>query len=174
MLIDTLDGFLAAIVLTPATIMASRWLPWVWDMDEGEEAPHFESVEEANHFLGLIMRYYNSIVYAIDQGQFEPLFLEMYQESGSEFLDAEGWCEGFMFGVELFPEHWQTLIEQHPILIEPMMLLGTEKGRRTVKGYDDPDTQREIYETIPIVVAALHVYFRPQREREVAAHHALS
>ena len=70
----------------------------------------------------------------------------------------------------LFSEHWQTLIKKHPVLIEPMKLLGTEKGQQTIKrkGLDNPATLREIYETIPIVVAALHEYFRPQREWEVA------
>jgi len=170
MMIDTLHGFFTAIVLTPANLVTTHWLRWVWDMDEGEFAPEFETVEEANHILGLIMRYYNSIVSMIDEGQFEPVFMEMNIGSGSEFLDAGGWCEGFIFGVELFSEYWQTLIKKHPALIEPMKLLGTEKGQQTIrrKGLDNPRTLRTIYETIPTVVVALHEYFRPQREWEVA------
>jgi uncharacterized protein len=171
MLIDTLDGFLASIVLTPVTIMATRWLPWVWDMDEGEVAPRFESVEEANHIIGLVMRYYNMTVSEIEKERFEPLFLEMPQRDGSLFFDAEGWCEGFMFGVDLLPEHWQSVVQQQPVLIEPMILLGTENGLQILEGEegDDPQKIREIYETIPVAIVALREFFLPQREREIAA-----
>src|SRR5262245_13008505 len=37
--ISTLDGFLTAIVCGPKTIMPSEWLPWVWDMERGKDAP---------------------------------------------------------------------------------------------------------------------------------------
>jgi uncharacterized protein len=40
--IATQDGFLAAIVCCPKTIMASEWLRWVWDMDKGEDVPEFK------------------------------------------------------------------------------------------------------------------------------------
>jgi uncharacterized protein len=45
--IATLDGFLAAIVCCPKTIMASEWLRWVWDMDKGEDVPEFKDEAEA-------------------------------------------------------------------------------------------------------------------------------
>ena len=38
MLLDTLDGYLTAIVIGPATILPSQWLPGIWGAGE-DDAP---------------------------------------------------------------------------------------------------------------------------------------
>jgi uncharacterized protein len=57
--ISTLDGFLAAIVLNPQVILPSQWLPWVWDMENGEASPELTDAQQANRIIGLLMRHYN-------------------------------------------------------------------------------------------------------------------
>ena len=37
--VSTLDGFLTAIAIGPQIVLPSEWLPWVWDMDDGEAEP---------------------------------------------------------------------------------------------------------------------------------------
>lgn len=34
--LSTLEGYLTAIVIGPQTVIPSRWLPWVWDREEGQ------------------------------------------------------------------------------------------------------------------------------------------
>jgi uncharacterized protein len=162
----TLDGFLAAIVLTPQPILPSQWLPWVWDMDKGEEAPAFADLEQGRRILGYLMRYYNTVLSSIEGGWFEPLLLQLEQPDGSEFYDAEDWCLGFIVGTALFQNHWEPVLRHHSELIAPMYLLGTESGWEILEqSGDETQAIRDAYEAIPEVVAALHDYFKQQRER---------
>ncbi|OGS98105.1 MAG: hypothetical protein A3F73_11600 [Gallionellales bacterium RIFCSPLOWO2_12_FULL_59_22] len=165
--ISTLDGYFAALALNPRLVMPSEYLPWIWDMGQGEEAPEFASLEQANHILQLLMRYYNSVLSAIGNGNFAPLFYTVAQDDGSEFFDAECWCEGFMRGVFLFDGPWKEVLEKHPEYLAPMVLLGTEHGWDMLeKCADEERVVREAYESIAGVVALLYEHFGEQREGE--------
>ena len=76
--VSTLDGFLTAIVCGPKTIMPSEWLPWVWDMEHGKDAPQFKDEARAQRILGLLMRHMNDIAQTLHQApeHYEPLFME--------------------------------------------------------------------------------------------------
>jgi uncharacterized protein len=166
--ISAVDGFLAAVILNPQFISPSQWLPWVWDMENGEESPTFADSQQANRIIGLLLRHYNMVSGAIAGGSFDPLLMELAQEDGSEFYDAEGWCEGFMLGVSIFPDRWRLVIKEHTELVAPMVLLGTERGWKLLEeGGSDENKRRtqEAYEAIPAAVAALHEHFRPEREQ---------
>lgn len=169
--ISTLDGFLAAIVLNPDLIMPSQWLAWVWDMENGEESAEFATMAQATRIMGFIMRHYDTVQCSISEGRFDPLLFELAQPDGSEFFDAEGWCAGFMLGVSMFIDPWwRPVLEKHTELITPMMLLGTEKGWKMLEASgDNKRATQEAYEAIPAAVAALYVYFQPQREQAANA-----
>ena len=163
--ISTLDGFFAALVVNPKLIMPSEYLPWVWDMEQGEDQPVFPSLQYANRMLELIMRHYNDELSAISNDKFAPLFYTLAQPDGSEFFDAEGWCEGFMLGITVFGDPWQEVLENHPELIAPMVLLGTEQGWEMLEqsGNNKQATQ-DAYEAIAGAVALLYDHFQEQRE----------
>jgi|APCry1669188910_1035180.scaffolds.fasta_scaffold00025_12 uncharacterized protein len=163
--LPALDGFFAALVLNPEQVMPSEYLPWIWDIEEGEEGPSFASIEQANHMMGLVMRYYNGVLDEIRRGCFAPLFYTLLQEDGSEFYDAEGWAEGFMRGVYLFSEPWMAVFEHHHTLLAPMVLLGTEAGWELLDSSNDiRHATQEAYEAIASAVALLDEHFRAQRE----------
>lgn len=165
--ISTLDGFFAALVLNPKLFMPSEYLPWVWDMEQGEDAPTFASLEQANHIVGLVMRYYNGVLAGIRNEDFPPLFYTLTQPDGSEFFDAEGWCMGFMRGVSLFVDPWREVFEKHPVFLAPMVLLGTESGWDTLeKTPDSKQATQKAYESIAGAVLLLNDFFSEQREAE--------
>jgi len=165
--ISTLDGFFAALVLNPRLIMPSEYLPWIWDMEQGEDAPAFASLEQANRVLQLVMLYYNSVLTTIGNDDFAPLLYTLKQEDDSEFFDAEGWSEGFMRGIFLFVEPWNEIFEKHPELLAPMVLLGTEQGWDALeKSADVKQATQDAYEAIPGAVALLNEHFTEQREAE--------
>ena len=77
MSIDRLDGYLTAIVIGPTMLSFSQWFPGIWGLDEKEDAPDFESREEAQHILELIVRQMNGIVseFNDDPDEVEPIFV---------------------------------------------------------------------------------------------------
>jgi len=163
--VPTLDGFFAALVLHPDIIMPGEYLPWIWDEEEGAEALKFSSMEEVNHILELIMRHYNSVLEAIDNVEFKPLFSTLQQKDSSDYFDAESWSWGFMTGVTRFPEPWDGVFKKYPELLTPMMLLGTEEGwNELAASGDEKHATQEAYDAIPVAVAVLYDYFRGQRE----------
>lgn len=172
--LPALDGFFAALVLNPRLIMPSEYLSWIWDMDEGEEGPSFASIEQANHIMGLLMRYYNGVLDAIAENYFAPMFYTVEQEDGSNYYEAEGWAEGFMLGVFLFIDPWKAVFENEQEYLSPMVLLGTQQGGELLdKSADVKQARKETYDTIADAVAILYDYFTEQREaQQHLAHHA--
>ena len=103
--VSTLEGFLTSIVIGPRFVRPSDWLPWVWDMDEGEAEAEFENGEQANRILSLVMRHYNDVsrTFNTDPASFEPIFWR-----GDQWGAAE-WCEGFILGFQFNEEAWSLL-----------------------------------------------------------------
>lgn len=172
--LSTLDGFFAAIALNPEFVLPSQWLPWVWDMEAGEETPAFENAEQAERVSGLLLRHYNNVQDMIGEGRFAPLMYTLAQEDGSEFYDAEGWSIGFMLGVSLFQDTWQPIFDEHGEWLAPMMLLGTEEGwEKLEEMHPDRADQKPIiraaYEAIPEKIEAIFLHFLPQREAAAQA-----
>lgn len=166
--ISTLDGFLAAIVLNPSLIVPGEYLHWIWDMEGGLKGPAFASLDQANHIMQLLMRYYNSVQDAICNGGFAPLLYILEQDDDSEYFDAEGWCEGFLLGVTLFGEQWAETLENYPELFIPMVLLGTEDGLAELgKSADVSQAAQDACEAIASAVAILHEHLSSQREAEM-------
>jgi uncharacterized protein len=168
-----LDGFLAAVVLTPAPLLPSQWLPWVWDRENGEAAPEFSDMAQAQQMMGLLLRYYNAVVSAVDSGEFKPRFQAQQQDGGSELLDAEVWATGFMSGVAIFADHgWRPVLSEHTELVAPMVVLGSAKGRQMLRDSGDRlRAAQDARQAIPDAIAMLHTYFVPQRPQSTA--HAL-
>lgn len=166
--LPALDGFFAALVLNPGIIMPSEYLPWIWDMEDGCEAPAFASMEQAAHIIQLLMRYYNSVLDAIIRDDFAPLFYMLEQTDDSVLFDAESWCEGFMRGVFLFSEPWLGIFEKHPDFLSPMVLLGTEHGWEMLDKIADVKlATQDAYESIADTVALLYGYFGEQRDAQI-------
>ncbi|MDP1870296.1 MAG: UPF0149 family protein [Gallionella sp.] len=167
--ISRLDGFFAALVLNPRLVMPSEYLPWIWDSEEGEDAPGFASIEQANRIMALLMRYYNGVLDAIAGNRFSPLFYTLAQGDGGKYYEAEGWAEGFMLGVFLFIEPWRAVFESEQESLSPMVLLGTQQGAELLeKSADVKQARKEAYDSIADAVAILYDYFTAQREAETA------
>ena len=73
--ISALDGFLTCLAIGPETVMPSKWLPEIWGESSNDEMV-WDSMEETEHIIGLIMSFFNSIVqvFTKNPNSFEPLF----------------------------------------------------------------------------------------------------
>jgi len=122
--VATLEGFLTAIAIGPRMVRPSDWLPWIWDMQDGENTPDFGGEQEANRIMSLIFRHYNTIVGIFNSNpeSFEPIFWEGRQWGAAE------WCEGFLTGFQFAEREWALLQVGQPTWITPFMRLGTFEG----------------------------------------------
>ena len=120
--VSTLEGFLTAIAIGPRTVLPSEWLPWVWDLYEGQADAQFENEGQASRIMSLIIRHYNAVVgtFMADPASFEPIF-----RRGDQW-GAEEWSEGFLLGFQFNDEQWHLLSIAQPTWFTPFLRLGTE------------------------------------------------
>lgn len=168
MIMSCLDGYLTAVVVGPKTVMPSRWLPGVWGPTEAD-APEFETTEQAQRILTLIMRHMNGIVWNLqhDPDAFDPM-LDSFAYAGKrrEYIDGETWAHGFVQGIALTREDWQPLFDD-PIMVQalqPIHLLGSDAVTDEEDAMTRTPAQREkITEAIPAAVADIYRFWLPRR-----------
>lgn len=168
MLVDQLDGFLTAIVIGPTTIMPSRWLPRIWGSSL-DDAPEFESAEQAQRIMTLIMRHMNGIAVSVGANpeDFDPMFVTGgYEGDPGEYLDGEMWCHGFMQGIELCRQDWRPMLD-HPEgvrILRPIFLLGAEDvSAEEEKLTETPGQRHALSHEVPAAVAAIYRHWLPHR-----------
>ncbi|MDD2685210.1 MAG: UPF0149 family protein [Gallionella sp.] len=169
MMLDTLDGYLTAILLGPSLIKTSEWLPGVWGATAKDE-PVFETMEQAQRILSLIMRQMNHIAANLQDApdQFEPIFDDVvYEGDPQEYLDGEMWAYGFMRGIQLRRSEWQVFFDT-PAAVEalrPIYLLGAEEVSDEDEALVATPAQRaELAGQIPASVAWIYRYWLPHRK----------
>jgi uncharacterized protein len=90
--LEELDGFFAALIAGPETVMPSEYYPEVFG-GEMSETCEFGSIDQANQILGLIMQHWNDIAGTLFKGEvYVPLLLE-----GEDcMVRGNDWARGFM------------------------------------------------------------------------------
>jgi uncharacterized protein len=140
--IESLDGYLTALVVGPPLLQRLRtgdWLPTVWGGD-GDDALPFASQKQRKRVTMLVLRH----LHAIDQqlrmapAQWEPVF-SIAETDDDELVDAEEWCIGFLQAVALDSEAWAPLFDDAEIgpALVPLALLGADDS-----GLGDADLAR--------------------------------
>ena len=154
--VSTLEGFLTAIAIGPRTVMPSEWLPWVWDREDGEAEAEFESAEQANRIMSLVMRHYNAVVHMFmdDPALFEPVFW-----FGEQWGTAE-WCEGFLLGFQFSDEAWSLLAVGQPTWFTPFLRLGTDDGVEITRKAGDAEKWMN---EIELSLVKMHAFWKDQR-----------
>ncbi len=168
--IATLDGFLTAIVCGPKTILPSEWLRWVWDMEDGEDAPEFVSQAQAKRILGLLMRQMNDIASTLhrEPDQYEPLLMENPND-GDPIPILDDWCSGLMKAVLLDSTGWLPVTVGNPELISTMTLYGTEEGWEILERKNlSLDEHKALAEGLAGTVRKIHTLWLEHRRGQMA------
>lgn len=161
-----LEGFLTALVVGPATLMPSIWLPKVL----GGKDPGFRTEEDFNQFVQLVMGFYNDIVlwFESDPERFKPTFYER-RVDGKRIFVVDEWCWGFMKGVRLNSAEWKPLKQQQPELLKPIELFGTTAGFRELDAGGAAAMHKKWSPKITPAVRAIHAYWLPKRRADYEA-----
>jgi uncharacterized protein len=162
--VERLDGFFAALIAGPETVMPSEYYREVFG-GEMSEACEFGSLDEANEILGLMMRHWNTIAGTLLKGEpYVPLLLE--DENGT--AHGNDWAQGFMRGMHMRHNGWAELVndDEHGGCLVPIMMLFHEHDEDP-KMRPKPITQEQREDVIAGMAAGLlraYKYFREQRQ----------
>ena len=160
--LEELDGFFAALIAGPETVMPSEYNPEVFG-GEMSDTCEFSSLEEANEILGLMMRHWNTIAGTLLNGEvYVPLLLE--GEDG--VAHGNDWARGFMRGMRMRHDGWAELVndEEHGGWLIPMMMLYHEHDEDP-KMRPKPITPEKREDIIVHMAAGLVGAYRYFRER---------
>lgn len=97
-----LHGYVFAVVLTPEPLSANEWLPHLF----GGEMPLFDSIEDANTKLAVLMQFYNRLNQLRLEGQLHCPFDASAGTSSAWLGAVRDWCGGFVLGTGLRREYW--------------------------------------------------------------------
>lgn len=168
MLLDHLDGYLTAIIVGPTTLSMSQWYSGIWGKCE-EDAPRFETMDEAQRIMHMIMRHYNGIIWSLehDVDSHEPIFdIFVPEDKSREFIDAEMWAAGFMDGIALCRTDWQPLFDdtRGQEWLNPIRILGAEDLSETELTLVETPAQRDqLAKHIQASLASIYRFWLPFR-----------
>lgn len=163
--LDRLQGFLCAVLSSPDTIRPSQWLP-----DAIGAKPEFESLEQAQEFMDLLMQFYNDVAKALSGEQ--PLELILKPRAATDPQgDYQSWCEGYILGWALSTQEWlRPGNEPLKKLTFPILFLSgafkedaQSKGKTYMEDEDDAKAQQECAAALPGAVTGIYKFFLSRR-----------
>ena len=160
-----LDGYLAAVILSPVKIESGEWLTLSWTDGEDDESSPFKDMPEAKKMIELVMRHHEGLVKCLEKQPLDlrPILLE--DPENPELPDLSGWASGFMDGLALRPDEWQDLIDsnEHQMLLLPIFLYGTDAGEEELLKEPELDDPLFMAEELPATVAGIQNFWRERK-----------
>ncbi|MGO2353248.1 MAG: UPF0149 family protein [Marinomonas foliarum] len=136
MCVSELDGFLTALGCSIKELEPDVWLNAIWGADEDQ--PTWDSTEQEDEFLSLVLIMYMETMNSLLFGDFYPVYLE--QEVDGEFtILVEEWCVGFIRGAKLIGLGIGGDREFFDEVLAPVRLFGTEAGWDKLEGMVDEE-----------------------------------
>ena len=168
--VEALDGFFAALIAGPESVMPSEYYREVFG-GEMSDACEFGSLDEANGVLGLMMRHWNDIAGTLLKDEvYVPLLLQ--DENG--VAHGNDWARGFMRGMHMRHDGWAELMddEEHGGSLVPMMMLFHEHDEDPEMRPKpiSPEQRENIKAHMAVGLLRAYRYFREQRRASLGAH----
>jgi len=159
--LEELDGFFAALIAGPETVMPSEYNRELF----GGESPEFSSLDGAKEILAFLMRHWNAIAGTLLKGEpHVPLLLA--DENG--VAHGNDWARGFMRGMHMRHDGWAELAndDEHRGCLVPMMMLYHEHDEdpETRTKPISPERREDVIAHMAAGLLGAYKYFRSQRE----------
>lgn len=168
---SAIDGFFCALISGPNMIMPTLALKWVWDPDEGVQAPVFESEDQMQAMVGLLMQQWNAVASALMiPGEYAPLLLERTLSDGQVVTIMDDWCHGYVLGMARDMPAWTPLLTAQPEWFATMLSYGTEEGWAYLEQHPLSDEAHEAAaDALAGRAQAIHAHFLAQRMPSASA-----
>jgi uncharacterized protein len=165
--IEELDGFFAALIAGPEIVAPSEYMPEVFG-SETSETHQFESLEEANEILGLMMRHWNDIAGTLSKVEvYLPLLL--LDENGVEH--GNDWARGFIRGTRMRHDGWPELLadDDHGGCMIPMLMLYHEHDEDPAMRPKPiaPEQREKVIVSMAAGLVEAYLYFRENGQPDV-------
>jgi uncharacterized protein len=162
---EELDGFLAALICGPSSMLPSEYLPEILrDGLNDDDAVSTQSMLQ--ELISLVARHWNAICDTLRSGDvFTPLLLE----DSHGVAQANDWASGFMRGMELAREGWTPLLKDdgHAGSLVPIFALAHEHdpdpAMRPYKGPMGAEMRERLIVSAAAGVTAIYRYFEARR-----------
>ena len=157
MTIEAVDGLFACLICSPEVVMPSQWMPVVWD----GEGPEYESIEEVNEIIGLLMRMWDEVAGTINKGSYGPMVTVLECSDGVRRSFAVDWALGFIEGMKFQEHYWlDTKDSDLTELLTPIIMLAKEGREGSDDGLLDDDVREDLIDMLPSLVIDLKNYWR--------------
>ncbi len=164
---EEMDGFFAALICGPVTILPSVYLDEIWG---GQETP-FATADGLDEFLNLAMRHWNFV--ALTLASPDMVYLpRLVTEEGEAVPRGNRWAQGFLRGIGLSREAWHDIFEDEDdfaILLAIFALAHENDPDPEICTWKRPPNRKLREQTlVGLGVAAQRTYefFRPHRMRK--------
>jgi uncharacterized protein len=162
--LEQLDGFFAALVAGPETVMPSEYFSEIFGGSMSNPS-EFASQDEANEFFALMMRHWNTIAGTLFK---DEVYLPILFKDEDGVARGNDWASGFMRGMQMRLDGWAGLLndEGQGGCVVPMMMLHHEHDKDP-KMRPGPITPEKREEVIALMAAGLlnaYRYFKTRRE----------
>jgi len=163
--LEILDGFFAALICGPQTVLPSEYLPEIWGGDMANQNP-LTAQHEMQEFVDLVMRHWNMISQTLHSGD---VYLPLLLENEQGIVAANDWASGFMRGIALRQGDWMELVnnEEYGGSLMPIFALANEHHvdpeMRPYKEPIDAQQREKLIIGAAAGVISIHRYFAPHR-----------
>jgi uncharacterized protein len=163
--LEMLDGFFAALIAGPDTVLPSEYLPEIWgDGMVNEDTFHAQPILE--EFLSLVTHHWNYISDTLHSG---TVYVPLMMEDEEGVSHGNDWANGFLRGMEFRREDWTVLFddEDHAGSLVAIFALAHEHNPDPeIRSYDKPISP-ELREKLIVSAAAgvmqIYQYFEKRR-----------
>ena len=154
MSLETLDGFFTALIVGPDGVLPGEVLPTMWGGDG--HSPDYDSREQAEYVMTLLMRHWNSIAGKIAKK------LPCAPLVSNRRLLAQPWADGFMQGVSQRFATWdQQLLQDENLntFLGQILLLAVSEEAAAKEGVT-PEKRAKMAGNLPLAVHGLTLSWR--------------
>jgi uncharacterized protein len=156
MTIEAVDGLFACLICSPEVVMPSQWMPVVWD----GEGPEYESIEEANEIIGLLMRMWDEVARTINKGAYGPMVTVLECNDGVDRSLAADWALGFIEGMKFQEHYWLDTKDSDLMeLLTPIVMLAKEGREGPDDGLLEDEVREDLIDMLPGIVIDLKNYW---------------
>lgn len=163
--LEMLDGFFAALICGPETVLPSEYLPQIWGAQSINE-PDFETKPILQEFLSLLVRHWNATCDTLQSGE---VFLPLLLNNENDVAPANDWATGFVRGMDMRRNSWSVLMddEKHGGSLIPILALAHEHHPDAeMRPYKEPinaEMRERLIAGATAGVMAIYHYFEAER-----------